>query len=89
MVLANPGPEPAEVTLRYLSTEAQELTITVPSEATVQVPQAFLLVQPETGVWAQAISGTFVIAAVSFSLGPEGRSRYAVSLGIPVPDAAV
>jgi hypothetical protein len=89
MVLANPGPEPAEVTLRLLSSGAEELTITVPPDATAQVPQAFLLVEPETGVWAQATSGTFVVAAVSYSLGPEGRSRYAVSLGIPVPEGAV
>jgi Family of unknown function (DUF5719) len=90
MVLVNPSPEPAEVTLRYLDPGPQEeLTIPVPPEATVQVPQAFLLLASDVGVWAEAGTGTFVAAAVSYSLGPEGRSRYAVSLGIPVPNAAV
>ena len=89
MVLANPGPDPAAVTLTYLSPgPPNELTITVPPDATVQVPQAFLLVDPEAGVWARAGTGTFVIASASYSLGPEGRATYAVSLGIPVPERA-
>ena len=90
VVLANPGAGPAEVTLRYLSPgPSQELTISVPPEATVQVPEAFLLLAPETGVWAEAGAGTFVAATASSSLGPEGRATYAVSLGIPVRDEAV
>lgn len=90
IALANPGPEPAEVTLRYLLPGPQdELTISVPPEATVRVPPAFLLLDPQIGVWAEAGAGTFVMAAVSSSLGPEGRATYAVSLGIPVPDGGV
>jgi Family of unknown function (DUF5719) len=86
MVLANPGSETAEVTLRYLSPgPPEQLTLSVPPRATVEVPQAFLLVAPETGVWATAGTGTFVIASASSSLGAEGRATYAVSLGIPVP----
>ena len=89
MVLANPGPGPAEVTLRYLSPGPQdELTIPVPPGATVQVPPAFLLLDPEIGVWAEAGTGTFVVASASSSLGPEGRATYAVSLGVQVPDGA-
>jgi hypothetical protein len=90
MVLANPGQEPAEVTLRYLSPgPTEELVISVPPDSTFQIPRAFLLLDPETGVWAQAGTGTFVVASASSSLGPEGRATYAVSLGIPVPgDAA-
>ena len=88
-VLANPGPEPAELTLRYLSPgPSDELTISVPPEATVQVPHAYLLLAPETGVWAEARTGTFVVASASYSLGAEGRATYAVSLGIPVPEGA-
>jgi hypothetical protein len=90
MVLANAGTEPAEVTLRYLDPGPQEeLTMTVPPQATVQVPPAFLLLAPEAGVWAEAGSGTFVVASVSYSLGAEGRATYAVSLGIAVPHGAV
>jgi hypothetical protein len=90
MVLANPGREPAEVTLRYLKPGPQEeLTIPVPPEATVRVPPAFLRLAPETGVRAEAGTGTFVVASVSFSLGAEGRATYAVALGIQVPGGAV
>jgi hypothetical protein len=87
IVVANPRPEPAEVTLRYLAPgPSEELTISVPPEATAQVPPAFLLLAPETGVWAEAGTGTFVVASASYSLGAEGRATYAVSLGIPVPE---
>ncbi len=86
MVLANPGPEPTEVTLRYLEPgPAEELTISVPPEATVQVPQVFLRLAPETGVWARSGTGPFVVASVSSSLGAEGRATYAAALGIQVP----
>jgi len=89
MVLANPGPEPVEVTLRYLEPGPQEeLTVSVPPEATVQVPAAFLFLAPEAGVWAQSGTGTFVVASVSYSLGAEGQATYAVALGIPVPHGA-
>ena len=90
IVLANPGTEPAEVTLRYLAPGPQEeLTLALPPESSVQVPPAFLLLAPETGVWAEAGTGTFVVASVSYSLGAEGRATYAVALGVPVPDGAV
>jgi hypothetical protein len=89
MVLANPGPEPAEVTLRYLAPGPRdELTVSVPPDTTVQVPPAFLLLAPDAGVWAESGTGTFVVASVSYSLGAEGRATYAVALGIPVPDPA-
>ena len=66
----------------------EELTVSVPPEATVQVPAAFLFLAPEAGVWAQFGTGTFVVASVSYSLGAEGRATYAVALGIPVPHGA-
>ncbi len=90
LVLANPGAEPVDVTLGYLLPGPQdEVTVTVPPQASVEAPRAFLLLDPLTGVWAKADRGTFVVASASYSLGPEGRSRYAVALGIPVPAGAV
>ncbi len=89
LVLANPGPEPAIVTLGFLSPgPAEQVSVTVPPGSTVEAPPEFLQVAPEVGVWAQATSGTFVPAAASYSLGHEGFATYAVALGIPVPDDA-
>jgi hypothetical protein len=86
LVLANPGPEPAEVTLSYLGTgSTQTVTVTVPPRRTVTAPKEFAEAAPESAVIAVASSGTFVAGAASYSLGREGFATYAVALGIPIP----
>ena len=85
LVLANPGTEPAEVTLSFLSPGPdQQVMVTVPPRSTAKVPEQFLGVAPEVGVLARASSGTFVPASASYSFGVEGFAGYAVALGIPI-----
>jgi hypothetical protein len=87
LVLANPGTEPAEVTLSFLAPGPdQQITVTVPPGSTEEAPESFLRVAPEVGVLARATSGTFVPASASYSLGVEGFAAFAVALGIRVPD---
>jgi hypothetical protein len=86
LVLVNPGTEPAVVTLGFLSPgPAERVEVTVPPGRTVEAPSAFLQASPETSVSATAVSGTFMPASASYSLGHEGFATYAVALGIPVP----
>lgn len=93
LVLADPGDEPADVTLSFLSSGAQSptaaITITVPARRTVAVPEDWIGSEPVAAVLAVASSGTFVPAAASYSLGRDGYATYAVSLGVPIPDAWV
>jgi len=89
LVLANPGTEPAEVTLSFLAPGPdQQVTVTVPPGSTAEAPESFLEAAPDAGVLAQATSGTFVPASASYSLGVEGFAAYAVALGIPIPAGA-
>jgi hypothetical protein len=88
IALANPGAEPAEVTLTALGPSAPSpVTVSVPPRSTVLAPQDFAEGAAELAVVAVAGSGTFVPASVSSSLGREGFATYAAALGIPVPDA--
>jgi hypothetical protein len=87
LVLANPGTEPAEVTLTYLApAPAAPVTITVPPMRTVTAPREFVEGAPSGAVVAVAGSGTFVPASASYSRGREGFATYAVALGIPIPE---
>jgi hypothetical protein len=89
-VLANPGTEPAVVTLSFLSPgPAEQVTVTVPAGSTVASPEGFLRAAPEAGVSATATSGTFIPATASYSLGQEGLATYAVALGIRIPQDAL
>jgi len=86
LLLANPGTEPAVVTLSYLAPgPAQTVEVTVQPGTTIQAPKEFRLLAPEVGVRAEASSGTFVPASVSYSLGREGLAAFAAALGIPLP----
>ena len=90
LVLTNPGIEPAVVTLSFLSPgPAEEVSVNVPPRSTVEAPEEFLRVAPEAGVWVEAISGTFIPAAASYSLGRDGFATYAVALGIEIPDGVL
>ena len=89
LVLANPGTEPAEVTLSFLSPGPdRQVTVAVPAQSTAEAPERFLNLAPEVGVLAKASSGTFVPASASYSLGIEGFAGYAVALGIPIAQGA-
>jgi Family of unknown function (DUF5719) len=89
LFLANPGTEPAEVTLSFLSPGPdQQVTVTVPPRSTAEAPDRFLSVAPEVGVLATAESGTFIPASASYSLGLEGFAGFAVALGIPISQGA-
>jgi hypothetical protein len=90
LVLANPGTEPAVVTLSFLRPgPAEQVTVTVPAGSTVAAPEGFLRAAPEAGVSATAKSGTFIPATASYSLGQEGFATYAVALGIRIPEGAL
>ena len=90
IVLANPGAEPALVTLGFLSPgPGEQISVRVPPGSTVQVPEEFLRIAPEAGVRAEATSGTFIPAAASYSLGHDGFATYAVALGIAISDGVV
>ena len=90
LVLANPGTEPAVVTLSFLAPgPAEQVTVTVPAGSTVAAPEGFLRAAPEAGVSATATSGTFIPATASYSLGQEGLATYAVALGIRIPEGAL
>lgn len=92
LVLANPGTEPAELTLTYLpSLDARSVpgpvTVTVPPGRVIQGPKDFVAASPLSAILATSSSGTFVPAGASYSLGREGAATYAVALGVPVPKA--
>ncbi|HEU4831166.1 MAG TPA: DUF5719 family protein [Actinomycetota bacterium] len=90
LVLANPGIEPAVVTLSFLSPgPAEQISVSVPPDSTVEAPERFLRVAPEAGVRAEARSGTFIPAAASYSLGHDGFATYAVALGIAIPEGVL
>jgi hypothetical protein len=74
------------VTLSYLAPGPFErIEVTVPPGAAIQAPKAFRLLAPQVAVLAEASSGTFVPAAVSYSLGREGLAAFAASIAIPMP----
>ncbi len=89
VVLANPGAEPAEVTLWLLpgggAPTAGPVTVVVPPGSTVPAPKAFVQAAPRAAVLAVAEAGTFVPATASYSLGREGFAAFAVALGVPIP----
>jgi hypothetical protein len=88
LVLANPGEEPAEVTLSVLGSTTTS-AVTVPPHASLLAPKRFVEARPGAAVVAVASSGTFVPAAVSYSRGREGFATYAVARGLPIPSAWV
>lgn len=90
IVLANPGEEPAVVTLRSLPagdlTPPAPITVEVPPHRTVGVPRGYVEANGPSAVLAVAESGTFVPAAASYSRGREGYATYAVTVGVPIAD---
>lgn len=90
LVIANPGDQPAAVTLSLIPTGPEgapsPVSMTVPPGRTVAAPTAFITAKPFAAVLITATSGSFVAAAASYSLGVKGVAAYAVSLGVPIPE---
>jgi hypothetical protein len=93
LILTNPGDVPAVVNLSLLpsapGTVPPPVTVTIPPGRAVAGPKLFVTDEPFAAILATAESGTFVPAAASYSLGQDGNATYAVSLGVPIPDAWV
>jgi hypothetical protein len=92
LVLANPGTEPARLTLTYLPGQDEgpvpdPVTVTVPPGRAIQGPKDFVAAAPGSAILAVASSGSFVPAGASYSFGREGYATYAVALGVPIPHA--
>jgi hypothetical protein len=91
LILANPGDVPAVVKLAVLpsgpGTAPPPVTVTVQPGRTVAGPKLFVTAKPFAAILITADSGTLVPAAASYSLGQDGIAAYAVSLGVPIPDA--
>ena len=102
LILVNPGARDASVTLTHLpegggpgaggpegvgSTDAGE-RIAVPAGAAVAVPEDFLAADPSAAVLVRAEGGEVVALGASASLGIQGFARYALVLGIALPEGA-
>lgn len=91
LILSNPGDVPAVVKLSLLPSGAKAVpppvTVTIQPGRTVAGPKLFVTAKPFAAILAFAESGTLVPAAASYSLGQDGVATYAVSLGVPIPDA--
>ncbi|HET9725078.1 MAG TPA: DUF5719 family protein [Actinomycetota bacterium] len=93
IVLANPGEDPASVTLTALPAEGgtapQPVAVEIPPLTTVTAPESFADATGTSSVLATATSGTFVPVSASYALGREGSATYAVAAGVRIPDAWV
>jgi hypothetical protein len=93
LILANPGDAPAVVKLSLLPSAPgvvpPPVTVTIPPGRVVAGPKLFVTDEPFAAILATAESGTLVPAAASYSLGQDGNATYAVSAGVPIPDAWV
>jgi hypothetical protein len=92
VVLVNPGSRDASVTLRHLpgadGVADDEQRVAVPAGAAVAAPAAFLRAAPGAATFARSEGGEIVVLGASSSLGIEGYARYALVLGVPLPDGA-
>lgn len=93
IVLANPGAEPASVTLSVLPVEGASapppVTVGIPPGGTVLAPKGFTAQAATSSVLAVASTGTFVPVSASYALGREGYATYAVAVGVRLPDGWV
>ncbi len=93
MVLANPGDQPVAVMLHLVvargANPAADISVTVPAASAVGVPAEFLASAPQAAVLVQADGGEIVALGASTSLGVQGRSVYALSTGVVLPQGSV
>ncbi len=89
IALANPGDEPAMVTLSALPVGGagapEPVTVTVPPLSTVLAPKGFVAETSTASVMVLASSGTVVPASASYALGREGFATFAVAVGVQIP----
>ena len=93
VVLVNPGSRDASVTLARLpggdgEAVGDQERVAVPAGAAVAVPEAFLRVAPDAAILARSEGAEIVALGASASLGIEGYARYALVLGVPLPEGA-
>lgn len=90
-VLVNPGEDDVRVDLEALAPEggtaAAPITVDVPGHSAAAVPPAFLEAAAGAGVIARANAGAIVALTASTSLGEDADEAFALSLGIPLPQA--
>jgi len=90
LLLVNPGSRDASVTLRHLpggdGVAGEETEVAVPARAAVAVPRTFLAASSRAAVLATSEGGEIVVLGASASLGVQGFARYALVMGVPVPD---
>jgi hypothetical protein len=89
LYLTNPGERPVEVSLETLPVNgsAASARTTIPPGGTIAAPKRLFSGQGDHPVMARAEDGTFAPAAASYSQGQHGVAGYAVSTGIPIPNA--
>jgi hypothetical protein len=89
--LTNPGERPVEVSLATVPVNgsAASARTTIPPGGTIAAPKRLFSGKGDHPVLALAENGTFAAAAASYSQGQHGVGGYAVTAGIPIPNAWV
>ena len=86
LVLVNPGPDPAQVTLHLLGAPGETLpadvTVTVNPSSTAAAPADFLSAAPEAAVLVSSSGAQVLAMGASTSLG-SGADGYALAMGVP------
>ena len=87
--LTNPGERPVEVALATLPVNGSPTSAraTIPPGSTIAAPKRLFSGKGDHPVMALAEGGTFAAGAASYSQGQHGVAGYAVSAGIPIPNA--
>jgi hypothetical protein len=93
LILVNPGSAPATVTLHALVPEGSsappDVTVGAPAGSAVRAPVEFLDAELGAAILVRAEGGSVIAMAASTSLGVQGLSTYALSMGVPVPEGIV
>jgi hypothetical protein len=92
IVIANDGDDEVVATLEILEREggtaASRITVDVPAHAAAAVPPGFLASAPGSAVLVRATGPVVALsAATSASDGRRGGGGFALSMGVPVPQA--
>jgi hypothetical protein len=89
LVLVNAGNASVTVTLHALMPEGEasppDVTVTIPAGSVGRAPPEFLDRTHTAAIEVRSAGGDVVAMAASTSLGVEGRSTYALALGVPTP----
>jgi hypothetical protein len=92
LVLVNPGAAPVIVTLHLVMPAGiagvPDVTVTVPAASSAEAPPGFWASAPGAGVVVTSQGGGIVAMGASASQLPKGVTTYALSMGVPLPEAA-